>query len=391
MFQVKVASIDITPTHPVSLAGFMSRGDKNYASVHDALEINAITINDVTFVSFDTLSVGKVMDDAAKALFGPQTVTLASHTHFAPALDRQLPKLGRVDDAYERHVLGQLEKLNQKMSAQSAVLSFGQGQGHHAVNRRRRAFGSDFAFKMRMLPNKRGRKDETISVLMLQDAQGKVLAVLWSYACHPVSFFDIDAVSSDFCGVVRDGLRRQYGDIPCVFAQGFCGDVRPPAYSPVGNKAVHYLRQLLQGRCFGGFTKNQWRAWAQSLAQRVTSVALAPVSGAVSYKSSVIALNDLQDTQTDRPGLVVSHAGVAGIDIWALSGEPVTGIADLLPASNTRITAGYNGHMFGYLPTSDVLAEGGYEAQGFRDAFSLPGMYRSDISAFLKSAFSVLR
>ena len=45
-------------------------------------------------------------------------------------------------------------------------------------------------------------------------------------AIRPRSF-RTNVISADYPGAVRRALRERFGEIPCVFAQGFCGDIRP--------------------------------------------------------------------------------------------------------------------------------------------------------------------
>lgn len=412
MLHARSASVDITPQTPVRLAGFGNQRPQPFDRINDPLEVNAIALEAggkaVTFLSFDTLSVGSRVDRLARRLFGENCITLASHTHFAPSLDAELPSLGGVDDAYVGHVEKQLEHLRDRLDQQeprAAALSLGQVAAPFAVNRRRRAFGLDGKVKMRTLPNPHGPKDDTATVLLLNDAgSGAPVAVLWSYACHPVSFHDANAVSSDFCGVVRGALRARFGDgTPCVFAQGFCGDVRPPSYG-IGAKtprniARYAVKRLLQGPCFGDFTRPQWEAWAGTLAKTVASIQMDRLDGAetLDVVRAELPLAELHRSPAPdfgmRRGLECARVRLGGeLEVWALSGEPVGGIAGLLPKpGGTRIAAGYAGHMFGYLPTSAMLAEGGYEAEDFRPAFALPGAYRPDISDRLAAFFATLK
>ena len=65
-------------------------------------------------------------------------------------------------------------------------------------------------------------------MLTFSDPTDRPIAVLWSYACHPVGFPARTRVSADFPGVVRRALRDAHGaELPVLFLQGFAGDVRP--------------------------------------------------------------------------------------------------------------------------------------------------------------------
>lgn len=405
---LRSASVDISPTTPLPLAGFGDRIDAPYLRINDPLEVNAISLEQegrqVTLLSFDTLSVGRRIDEVARQLFGDTCITLASHTHFAPALDGDLPALGGCDDSYLDAVTEKLNSLKTRLDATEPVavsLAMGRVRIPSTINRRRRALGPDGKVRMRTLPNATGPKNDIASILLFSGAESaRPAALLWSFACHPVSFHDATAVSSDFCGRVRQAVRLRYGSsLPCVFAQGFCGDVRPPSFG-MGKKTPpnifrHGIKRLLQGRCFGEFTPAQWDAWSGEIAQAITAAELEPVGSGQSLDvaHAELPLTDMHESPAnfgDRPGLSCTFVGLGEhIHFWALSGEPVTEIERLLPPTEAvRIAAGYSGHMFGYLPTSAILAEGGYEAEGFRPAFSLAGRYRADLSDILSTFFA---
>ena len=72
------------------------------------------------------------------------------------------------------------------------------------------------------------------------------------------------------------------------------------------------------------------------------------------------------------------------LEIVALSAEvtvPWQGILDSAvppPDGCIRLYAGYAGALFGYLPTSAQIAEGGYEVEGFQPLFGLSGHFEAD-------------
>jgi hypothetical protein len=75
--------------------------------------------------------------------------------------------------------------------------------------------------------------DPTVSVVRIDTAAGKPLAVLVNYACHPVVFgADNLKYSADYVGVmartVEEALSKATGGSPlCLFLQGGDGDINP--------------------------------------------------------------------------------------------------------------------------------------------------------------------
>jgi hypothetical protein len=55
-----------------------------------------------------------------------------------------------------------------------------------------------------------------------------------------------------------------------------------------------------------------------------------------------------------------------------------------LRAPASVIPVGCVGDVFGYLPTSEMVPQGGYEAQGFLPRFGLGGSFTSDVGAIVE-------
>src|SRR5262249_3689435 len=83
--------------------------------------------------------------------------------------------------------------------------------------------------------------DPTVSVLRLDDASGKPLAILVNYACHPVVLgSDNLRYSADYPGVTERVVEEQLGGSPlALFLQGGDGDINPYyAVHPLDEDAV---------------------------------------------------------------------------------------------------------------------------------------------------------
>jgi neutral ceramidase len=116
---------------------------------------------------------------------------------------------------------------------QPVVLSRYTGASEVGINRRRR----NAKGKMSLAPNPNGFYNPDLWVLELRSAkppgQGKEgidRAVLFSYGCHPVIVYGFawDGISAGYPGAARRALQAQLGDhIHCQFLQGLAGNVRP--------------------------------------------------------------------------------------------------------------------------------------------------------------------
>jgi len=418
---LRSASIDINPNRASPLAAGYSRRKEPFVSINDPLEMNLILLSDgrdeIAILSADLLNIGGFLRTKAEELLypiQPQAVLFAaSHTHFAPATEPILPLLGEIDNEYLDYLVMRLAQLVdnvRKSDPQAVRLKYFKTEADHSINRRRRALVTlehrpYFSVKfnsVEMLPNPAGRRDETIHILGFYAANQRPvdpLAILWSYACHPVCFPDEAAVSADFPGVVRAELRRAHTEgIPVVYLQGFAGNIRPRVFDTSASTKSR-IRGLLAGggHLFGQFTRREWEDWSSSLANRVMEATKqpqrsVPVTGGIHANHQYLPLSALQDQHIDRPPIHFQRISLGTrLHIIALSAEPVCELFDLLPTCEGNIIpVGYTDHTFGYLPNNKILAEGGYEASRFRKAYSLPGQFVADIETPLKGVFKKL-
>src|SRR5689334_10541648 len=100
-------SVDITPTNPIPLGGYSDRVGP-FTQTHSPLEANVLIarcgLNEITFTSVDLLFPGEHLRKNLLTLIPwketQHLILGATHTHFAPMVQRGMPQLGAVDDAY---------------------------------------------------------------------------------------------------------------------------------------------------------------------------------------------------------------------------------------------------------------------------------------------------
>lgn len=245
-----------------------------------------------------------------------------------------------------------------------------------------------------MAPNPEGPTNELATVALFRSLEDhSVLAFLWNYTCHPVAAQPADAVSPDYPGSVRDELRSIYGNVPVIFAQGFCGDIRPrlTTIERAGliERLKHGARLAFSGPRFESSPEGEWTRWSNSLAKHVASIVERPAvlvdePKSVSVSASSLPLERIfSGICPDKP-LTIQIVRLGGsLEIVAVSAEPSVGwcaIFDrVMPPEPglIRIYAGYLGAAFGYLPTNRQIPEGGYEVKGFQRLFGLDGNFKA--------------
>ncbi|MDQ2913477.1 MAG: hypothetical protein M3T56_09500 [Chloroflexota bacterium] len=370
-------------------------------------------------VSLDTLYVGRALAKAVESwLFrryaiAPRNVLLiASHTHFAPSLDADKPRLGAVDQGYLSEtvdrVCGLLDHLLTSEKSIEVMIGIGQESAPHNVNRRR-----PWPFPHRIGPRgvgfgpvtasyRRGMRDPILTVARLVDTAGSHRAVIVHYACHPVSYPRPLEVSADYIGIIRDALRKEYGPTTAViFLQGFAGDLRPlppdardRAPLTLSRRLYRLVRVVDQGPSDPPHTVDSWRKWAQLLASDAISAAhqgsLDPLTGSLRAAHTRVGLSEIVKNATEGR-FVEFRRFVVGdaLDIVAVGAEPVVELKAMIPFPGA-LAVGYAGDVFGYWPTDAQLREGGYEAVGFQHSFSVPGPLLPGLDAAFARAISKL-
>ncbi len=168
-----------------------------------------------------------------------QVMVSVTHTHAACSLcteDRDKPGGDKIE-AYLAYVAEQtLEASREAIAAMApATLTWAYGTCDLATNRDLPDPDGD-----RVLCgfNPDGTPDQTLLVGRASDDQGRVLATLVNYACHPTTLaWDNRLISPDFCGAMCEVVEQATGDAPCLYLQGASGELAP-AEQYVGDVAI---------------------------------------------------------------------------------------------------------------------------------------------------------
>ena len=407
MMKAAAASTDITPSERIPLGGFSSRLNP-FERVSDPLEVNALLLDDgrtrVAIVSADLLFIGndlreRILDAIKSPLSSESLLLAASHTHYAPMTQNSMPKLGLIDKTYVDSVAKGIASLIDSLAAQMKPVAFyyGDGEAKYSINRRLRrlrVWRNGLTWTVDMGPNRLEIRDERVRLLRLVDQNDGCVCVAWNYACHPSSYPWSTHISAEYPGRVRSRLRGHLGwDVPVLFFQGFSGDIRQPFAARV-RSPLSLMRRVCLGPIFGTPSLKMWDQWAESLAERVWEI-YSQSSQALGHgeltttRISVPMSEFISGGQSDR--LLTLHSVSLGRDFrWVgLGAEVVVGyrhhVESLFPGCRV-FTVGCIDHVLGYLPTDEMIKEGGYEVVGFREAFAFDGQYKPGVEAKVQNA-----
>ncbi len=141
----------------------------------------------------------------------------ASHSHTAPTAVATR-RWGAIDDAYVEELASKLTRAARAAvdELEPVVVKYGVGSvSGFSYNRVRGADPRDI--------------DPSVRTISFHGAEApyRAVAVVVSFACHPVILGPTSAVSADFPGELRRFLKREYGDVPVLYFSGACGDIDP--------------------------------------------------------------------------------------------------------------------------------------------------------------------
>lgn len=240
-----VARADITPEQPMWLAGYGGRDHPAEGKLHDVW-IKVLALEDaagqrVVLLTSDLCGIPKWMDDSVCAavrerhgLDRSRIRLTYSHNHCAPVVKGDLEDYYPLDETQRRRVEEYSTRLERQMigtidqalaALKPATIAAGEGTCTFAVNRRNNREADVPATLARGEPLK-GPVDHSVPVLAVKSEGGKVLAIVFAYACHntTLSFYQW---CGDYAGFAQIALEKQYPGATAMFVTGCGGDQNP--------------------------------------------------------------------------------------------------------------------------------------------------------------------
>ena len=213
-----VAEGKITPPVGTHLVGFEARPGPS-TGVHDDLFVRALVVSrgdtvialvEADLVEVSKEAVAKIRNEVSKQTAIPpeQILISATHTHGGPGLE------GSYGDFFVRTAVETIVRAWQ--ARQPALI------GADTVTHR-----GWVGFNRRHLESGFSPIDKQISILKICDAQGRLLAVLYNYSCHPACLGpDNLLVTADWPYYVARKIRSRVGEgVKVLYFQGTEGDV----------------------------------------------------------------------------------------------------------------------------------------------------------------------
>ena len=387
LVQVGAARVDLSPRAPVRLMGYAARANSPApTNVAQRLHARALALGDgaeaCVVVTLDNCILPAGVSETIRrrlvtecGLDRDRIALTVTHTHSAPCLSGAAPNIFAQPipaedqagiDAYTRFFIDSTVAAVREalVRRRPARLAWGQGRVDFARNRR--------------TPG--GPVDHAVPVLRATGADGTLVAVLTSYACHCTTLSgEFNASHGDWAGVAAESIEGEHPGAVGLVAIGCGADANP---SPRGTLALaeQHGRSLateverliglplepLQGAptCRlemleipfqPHFTRDQWRKRAEA-------------GGIVGFHAKRW-LERLDRGEAPRPTLpypVQTFSFSTNLGMVFLGGEVVVDYALRLKTEldPTRLWInGYANEVPGYIPSRRILKEGGYEAE----------------------------
>lgn len=396
-FKAAVAEVDITPASGLPMYGFFDRINDNKLSTGtlDPLyaRVLVLEVGDRRF-ALVTLDLGRTFGDAELAVLRERLklsagisflLVVASHTHSGPNILDDYP--GNRPPTWETAALDKIATAVTEASQHLVLAQFGTGRGEVYVGYNRRQVHPDG--KVTMLWTNSDKQptspvDPSVWVMRIDDENGKPIAILVNYACHPVVLgSDNLKYSADFVGAMATTVEKSFDPPPlCFFLQGADGDINP-----------YYATTALSD---GALEKRNWTG--RQLGEEVVRVAKSirtevPRQPAIDFADDVMRFTPRWDPRKFREGLLRNngprvfedHADLfvhdsppdhldlhvtslllnKQIAVVGMPGEPFVNFQinwkDRCPLQDC-VVLGYANGYFDYFPTIEAAAEGGYGA-----------------------------
>lgn len=419
-----VAKARITPRENMWLSGY---GSREHASEGTRLDLwaKALAFEDkgrtraliltVDLVGIDRDMSQTVRSGIEKATGIPAThiALCSSHTHTGPVVGRNLRTMyffgddeqAKVD-RYTAHLMSELQRIGAEAvhALAPARLSWAVGRETVGVNRRNNPEPLVPAHRASGLL--RGPVDYDVPVLRVTDGEGKIMAVLFGYACH-ATVLDDYLWSGDYPGYAQRELEERHPGATALFVAGCGADINPlPRRKPVlaqayGKRIAEAVDRALEGVLTSIQPTLSVRYQEASLPfdtlptpEALRVAAAGKDRYAASHARSMLEqLNHGGKLPESYPYPMAVWKFGQELEWISLGGEVVVDYSLRLKQEwgpKTWVSA-YSHDVMAYVPSRRVWEEGGYEGGGSMIYYGLPTRWAGDVEKHIMGALESLR
>jgi hypothetical protein len=254
--------------------------------------------------------------------------------------------------------------------------------------------------------NDSGPVDHDVPVLKLATQDGKLQAVLFSYACHNTTVQGNNyMINGDYAGYAQIELEKNFPGATALFLMGCGGDQNPFPRGTMELAAKHgktlsdEVKQVLSGKLkpielsiLAAYTVVDLEFKEVDIKKFQEDLLSDTVFLQRRAKLMVEAYNKSWDVSR-YPYPVQAIKLSKDLTIIALGGEVVVDYSLIAKKAYGRenvIVAGYSNEVMCYIPTKKILAEGGYEADQSMIYYGMPGPFKDNVEEKILSAIELV-
>lgn len=403
-----VASVIITPEESIWMAGFAARTRPSEGKLHE-LWAKALVIEDAAgkkavLITTDLSGIPKSISDNIRnrleksfRLSRSQIIFNTSHTHSGPVLQDALLALYPLNEQQKEQIRiytlkfeAQIEALVKKAfhSMKPVNISTQNGITRFAVNRR-----NNIEAKIDAQTDLKGPSDYAVPVIRVTDKKGEVLAIAFGYACHNTVLSGYEW-SGDYAGYAQIQVEKAHPGATALFFQG-CGgnqNALPRKSVPLAKQYGQELALAVEAVLEGEMRELEPRlrtAYSEVNIEFENPPGREELNQMLSKESGYIRNWALEMIRKYEKGERILTNYPYPVQFWqlgeqsivALGGEPVVDYAINLKKifGPELFVMGYSNDVMAYIPTVDILREGGYEGHTSQMAFGLPAKWKESI------------
>ncbi len=408
-----VARANITPLESMWMAGYAARAHPSEGKLQD-LWLKVLALEDSSgqraiVVTTDLLGLPAAVSDRVYAQLRDKLglerraiMFTSSHTHCGPVLRGALLDIYPLDEEQRFKVEAYTARLEQQMieaveqslrNLAPAKLAAGMGRAGFAVNRRNNT-------EEDVLTGKRlkGPVDHSVPVLRVSGLDGKLLAIVFGYACHNTTL-DFYQWCGDYAGFAQEDLEREHPGAMAMFFAGCGADANPIPRRSL-NLCLNYGRQLAAAvdRVLTGRMRPLDPLLEIRFSQIDLPLAQAPTRQELAAKTEdkteyirrwarrMLAQTDRGEKFIEKYPYPVQVWRLGGRQLWiALGGEVVVDYALRLKrelGDSIWVTA-YANDVMAYIPSLRILREGGYEGATSMMAYGMPSKWAPPVEELI--------
>ncbi|MEX0884441.1 MAG: hypothetical protein WDZ72_13305, partial [Cyclobacteriaceae bacterium] len=247
----------------------------------------------------------------------------------------------------------------------------------------------------------KGPNDYAVPVIKVANEAGDIIAIVFGYACHPTVMGDYK-ISGDYPGFAQIELEKNYPGAVALFFQGAGAD-----QNPLPRRTIFLAQQY--GKSLAAAVE---RVLSEGMKQLEASIqtAYAEVDLDLAEAPSMEALSKFIATSSGyqkrwatrmreerSKGLEMPKSYPFPVQVWKLGDQPIMTLGgetvieyavQLKKIFGQHIfVMGYTNDVMGYIPSTTILREGGYEGASSQMVYGMPSTWGSNIEIVILHEF----